>query len=252
MWRSPTRAASPLSSPCSARRIRCHSSMQRACSCDSPSRAPTALIIKKLVEMLEEEGSSAQEQAAAALANLASDSAENRVSIVDAGGIALLLRIIGHKENSKAKEASLMAISSSRTTRLQSSRDCRGGRHPVARQCVGDILQRHGDDGVRTALLTRRERAVARKGQPVQPEQDHRGRHAIPTWCRSSVHPCPTCKPTAPSASATSPLARPRGRTQTTSSRSRVRARSLRCAHCFERVRMKSRSSCRRTVVALA
>ena len=38
-------------------------------------------------------------------------SAENRVSIVDAGGIEPLLSIIGHKENSKAKEASLAAIS---------------------------------------------------------------------------------------------------------------------------------------------
>ena len=50
-------------------------------------------------------------QAAAALANLASDSSENRVSIVEAGGIEPLLSIIGHKENSKAKEASLSAIS---------------------------------------------------------------------------------------------------------------------------------------------
>ena len=67
--------------------------------------ANRSLIIKKLVEMLEEEGSSAQEQAAAALAKLASDSAENRISIVDAGGIEPLLSIIGQEKNSKAKEA---------------------------------------------------------------------------------------------------------------------------------------------------
>ena len=74
-----------------------------------------ALIIKKLVDMLGGRGSSAQsaqEQAAAALANLASDSAQNRVSIVDAGGIEPLLSIIAaHKEKSKAKDASLAAIS---------------------------------------------------------------------------------------------------------------------------------------------
>ena len=50
--------------------------------------ANRALIIKKLVDMLyDKEHQAAQEQAAAALANLASDSSENRVSIVDAGGI---------------------------------------------------------------------------------------------------------------------------------------------------------------------
>jgi hypothetical protein len=56
-----------------------------------------ALIIKKLVSMLYDKGQGgqgAQEQAAAALANIASDSAENRVSIVDAGGIAPLLSLL--------------------------------------------------------------------------------------------------------------------------------------------------------------
>ena len=59
--------------------------------------ANRALIIKKLVSMLYDKGQGgqgAQEQAAAALANLASDSAENRVSIVDAGGIAPLLSLL--------------------------------------------------------------------------------------------------------------------------------------------------------------
>ncbi|KOO32569.1 beta-glucan synthesis-associated [Chrysochromulina tobinii] len=71
--------------------------------------ANRALIIKQLVDMLAENGSSAQESACAALANLASDSAENRGSIVEAGGIAPLLSII--EQNTKAKEASLKAIS---------------------------------------------------------------------------------------------------------------------------------------------
>ena len=48
--------------------------------------ANRALIIEQLVAMLAEDSPSAQEQAAAALANLASESSENRVSIVDAGG----------------------------------------------------------------------------------------------------------------------------------------------------------------------
>ena len=50
--------------------------------------ANRSLIIKQLADLFAENGSSAQEGACAALANLASDSAENRGSIVEAGGIA--------------------------------------------------------------------------------------------------------------------------------------------------------------------
>ncbi len=64
--------------------------------------ANRSLIIKQLADLFAENGSSAQEGACAALANLASDSAENRGSIVEAGGI---------EQNTKAKEASLKAIS---------------------------------------------------------------------------------------------------------------------------------------------
>ena len=73
-----------------------------------------ALIIKKLVNMLSDRGSSAasaQEQAAAAVANLASESTENRVSIVDAGGIEPLLSLL-ESGTTKAKENSIAAISS--------------------------------------------------------------------------------------------------------------------------------------------
>lgn len=82
-----------------------------------------ALIIKKLVDMLSDEGgssaaaptkggsSAAQEQAAAAIANLASESTENRVSIVEAGGISPLLKLL-EGGTPKAKENAIGAISS--------------------------------------------------------------------------------------------------------------------------------------------
>ena len=71
--------------------------------------ANRAIIIKELVGMLVDSEASAQEQAAAALANLASETAENRVSIVDAGGISPLLKLL---ENGSplAKENSMAAI----------------------------------------------------------------------------------------------------------------------------------------------
>ena len=74
--------------------------------------ANRALIIKKLVGMLfdKEMGMQMQEQAAAALANLASDSAENRTSIVDAGGIEPLLSLL-EGTSQRAKENSVSAIS---------------------------------------------------------------------------------------------------------------------------------------------
>ena len=71
--------------------------------------ANRVIIIEKLVGMLNDDGKSAQEQAAAALANLASDSAENRFSIVDAGGIIPLLSLLGDSSH-KAKENAVSAI----------------------------------------------------------------------------------------------------------------------------------------------
>ena len=68
------------------------------------------LIIKKLVSMLYDKGSGGEEQAAAALANLASDSADNRNSIVDAGGIPPLLSLL-EMASPKAKENAISAIS---------------------------------------------------------------------------------------------------------------------------------------------
>lgn len=68
------------------------------------------LIIKQLVSMLNDSGTAAQEQAAAALANLARDSDDNRTSIVDAGGIIPLLRLLGTDSSPRAKENSASAI----------------------------------------------------------------------------------------------------------------------------------------------
>ena len=82
----------------------------------SIENANRVLIIKKLVSMLDDnpiddnDGTSAQEQAAAALANLAQDSADNRVSIVDAGGIEPLLQLLKEGSTSQAKENSVRAI----------------------------------------------------------------------------------------------------------------------------------------------
>jgi len=72
--------------------------------------ANRASIIKKLVAMLSEDSPQAQEQAAAALANLASETSENRISIVDAGGIEPLLGLLKGNSSSKAKEHSMAAI----------------------------------------------------------------------------------------------------------------------------------------------
>ena len=66
------------------------------------------LIIKQLVGMLYDSG---KEQAAAALANLASDSVGNRISIVEAGGIRPLLELLDSGTSIKAKENALTAIS---------------------------------------------------------------------------------------------------------------------------------------------
>ena len=67
------------------------------------------LIIKKLVDMLQDAGTSAQEQAAAALAKLARESADNRKSIVDANGIVPLLVLLD-SASMKAKENAAAAI----------------------------------------------------------------------------------------------------------------------------------------------
>ena len=76
----------------------------------SIENANRVLIIKQLVGMLDASANgSAQEQAAAALANLARDSNENRTSIVDAGGIPPLLALMGSASN-HARENTLQAI----------------------------------------------------------------------------------------------------------------------------------------------
>lgn len=71
--------------------------------------ANRVIIINKLVGMLRQTSNAAQEQAAAALANLASDSAENRNSIVDAGGIVPLITLF-ESSSAKAKENAVAAI----------------------------------------------------------------------------------------------------------------------------------------------
>jgi vacuolar protein 8 len=75
----------------------------------SIENANRVLIIKKLVDMLQDSGAAAQEQAAAALANLARESEDNRKSIVDANGIVPLLEILD-STSAKAKENSVGAI----------------------------------------------------------------------------------------------------------------------------------------------
>ena len=68
----------------------------------SIENANRVLIIKKLVDMLQDSGAAAQEQAAATLANLARESEDNRKSIVDANGIVPLLEILD-SASAKAK-----------------------------------------------------------------------------------------------------------------------------------------------------
>jgi len=75
------------------------------------------LIIEQLVGMLVGGmGVAAQEQAAAALANLARDSTDNRKSIVDSGGIAPLLELL-ESPSSKAKENAASAVTALCATR---------------------------------------------------------------------------------------------------------------------------------------
>lgn len=69
------------------------------------------IIIEQLVGMLDEErGTALQEQAAAALANLAKESVENRTSILKAKGVPRLLQLL-HSNSAKAMENSASAIS---------------------------------------------------------------------------------------------------------------------------------------------
>ena len=75
----------------------------------SIENANRVLIIKKLVDMLQDTGNAAQEQAAAALANLARESEDNRKSIVEANGIPPLLALLD-TASAKAKENSVGAI----------------------------------------------------------------------------------------------------------------------------------------------
>jgi hypothetical protein len=118
VWSAPRHLCGPQLLPTArARRLRgrVHSSQARAHAEGALVRlsienANRAIIIEKLVGMLHDDGGTsggtaggsgsgagsagAQEQAAAALANLASDSAENRQSIVQAGGIEPLLQLL--------------------------------------------------------------------------------------------------------------------------------------------------------------
>ena len=75
----------------------------------SIENANRVLIINKLVVMLQDSVAAAQEQAAAALANLARESEDNRKSIVEANGIPPLLALLD-ASSSKAKENAVGAI----------------------------------------------------------------------------------------------------------------------------------------------
>ena len=76
--------------------------------------ANRSLIIQKLVEMvggsIREADGAGQEQAAAALANLARESEENRASIVVANGIPALLALLDTVASGKAKENAVGGI----------------------------------------------------------------------------------------------------------------------------------------------
>lgn len=75
----------------------------------SIENANRVLIIRKLVGMLQDSGAAAQEQSAAALANLARESEDNRKSIVEANGIVPLLAVL-ESTSAKAKENAVGAI----------------------------------------------------------------------------------------------------------------------------------------------
>lgn len=83
-------------------------------------------IIRKLVSMLLEDAG--QEQAAAALGNLAKDSADNRESIVAAGGVAPLLSLLeSHSLKSKENAAEAIKALAYRSRRIQGAIATAGG-----------------------------------------------------------------------------------------------------------------------------
>ena len=87
-----------------------------------------ALIIQKLVHMVHNTDASGQEQAAAALSNLARESEENRNSIVEANGIPPLLALLD-SSSGKAKENCALA--------QQSNQHSPSAFHSVAPQSQG-------------------------------------------------------------------------------------------------------------------
>ena len=104
-------------------------------------------IIKQLVTMLQENGSAAQEQAAAALANLARESEDNRKSIVDAGGINPLLLVL-ESTSAKAKENAVGAIKGSAATRRTTSRR---SRRRAASRAWSDVMSGFGSNTIKDA-----------------------------------------------------------------------------------------------------
>jgi hypothetical protein len=128
--------------------------------------ANRALIIKQLVDMLADNGSSAQEGVCGALTNLASDSAENSGSIVEAGGRAPLLSII--EQNTKAKEASPDAISklAYKSESIQDDIESADG-IPLLVNSLASSSNAKEHVGTSRPLLPRRECAfTARQGEP--------------------------------------------------------------------------------------
>ena len=147
-----------------------------------------AIIIKKLVGMLVDKGTSAQEQAAAALANLASDSAENRNSIVDAGGIAPLLTLL-EGTSSKAKEQAVSAISklAYKSAAIQSAISQAGG-IPLLANVLTSSSNNVENDAVRAAMFVSREcRIAACRRQQRKPDCYRRSRSH--TTRRNAAHP---------------------------------------------------------------
>ena len=84
----------------------------RRASADVEKKATAEATIRKIAQDATRRAADeekAQEQAAAALVNLASDSEDNRVTIVNAGGIPALLELL-NGDSSSAKESTLGAI----------------------------------------------------------------------------------------------------------------------------------------------
>ena len=98
----------------------------------SIENANRVLIIKQLVSMLHDKGSAAQEQAAAALANLARDSTDNPTSIVDAAASCRCSRC-SRASRPRPRRTRSRRSRTWRTSSCQPGGHRQGGRHRASR-----------------------------------------------------------------------------------------------------------------------